>query len=194
MNLIRVIQRLFAKFKGGDKKMNNQEKSTFDLAEKSFLSVLNNGYLNEDNKASRMLSAIAFITAAAAAVFAKIYISDKTQPTLQVFGVNWVIISFLLFMLLVLFGALCCLAVMDAALNLPEPFTKNAANKKTSYLFFKLIADGGLKNWLDSWEEKTISNSFVENYKYETFLLAQVAWIKSQNHQSRRLILQTCNT
>jgi hypothetical protein len=45
-------------------------------------------------------------------------------------------------MLFVLFGVMCCLAVLDPALNLPESFENGTGDKKPSFLFYKLIAEG----------------------------------------------------
>lgn len=171
--------------------MTDQQKPIFDLAEKSFLSVMVYGYQHEENKASRMLTAIAFITAAAASIFSKIYISDKTQQTLQVFGINYMVICFSLYILFVLLGVLCCLIVLDPALNLPQSFAKSN-NQAASFLFYKLIAEGGLEKWLSLWKDKAdeISDSFIENYKNETFLLAQTSMIKYKSIRLGGLFLR----
>lgn len=65
-----------------DSREEELDKDKYDLAEASFKTVLD-ADIHLDNKASRILSAIAFLTASAAAVFNKAYSSSISKEDLQ---------------------------------------------------------------------------------------------------------------
>ncbi|MBS1807644.1 MAG: hypothetical protein JST84_05575 [Acidobacteria bacterium] len=99
-----------------------------------------------DDKASRILSAMAFLTAAAAAIFAKAYspsltteqVKDKIRPFLTpdvvsaieksqwdlgsatIGGTEWSVITFSVYMLFVLVGSVLYLSALGPFLNIPK--------------------------------------------------------------------------
>jgi hypothetical protein len=144
-------------------------KSRYELAETSFKTVLDCD-IHEDNKASRILTAMAFLTAAAAGIFAKAYSSDNDSQL-------WVLAVFSLYMFFVFLGASLYLTALGPALNIPLHWSKKGEEKEPkSLLFFKLITDIKEEAWKKYWkEQETISleEKMTDDFIYETYLIAQ---------------------
>lgn len=128
-----------------------------DFAEKSFKTVME-ADVHVDNKASRILGAMAFLTAAAASIFAKVYSVGSTtseiqekltqkltpilgsadpavindlalsiqEPHATIFGIDWALISFSIYMICILIGASLYLAALGPSLNIPSEFKRKS--------------------------------------------------------------------
>jgi hypothetical protein len=79
-NQIQNLEKQLSKLE--DKVENSEAKKLYDLAETSFKTVLD-ADIHLDNKASRILSAMAFLTAASAAIFAKAYSPNLITQDIQ---------------------------------------------------------------------------------------------------------------
>ena len=198
---------------GSEPKRASAESLRIDLAERSLKSVLD-ADIHLDNKAGRILGAIAFLTAAAGSVFAKVYsdslptdqiqtkiarvlsghVAQKTidmataQIALEVhkkyvtiFGVDWPVFAFAVYLLCVLCGTLLYLAAMGPALHIPDWFgakskvDDHANGEPTSRLFFKNISEFDRKKWEDYWrtDQEALEKCIAEDYVREAHLIAQ---------------------
>src|SRR5437763_2496252 len=151
------------------------------LAETTFKAVLDADY-HLDDKASRILSAMAFLTAAAAAIFAKAYSSGIPGTTrVLVFGWDLSLVAFLSYMLLVLIGAAFYLAALGPALNKPSGWLISGASEVRSRLFYDFIARVHPDAWSRYWKSLTaevLQNKIQEDYIFESRLLAEKARAK----------------
>jgi hypothetical protein len=154
----------------------------FDLSEK-----LINGLLaaNEhlDDKAGRILGAMAFLTAAAAAIFTKAYSPsppsemirrrlydvlpatvgvDVTNainrvswdvPHATILGFEWSLVTFAVYMLLVFVGAVLYLTALGPFLNIPKAW-KERSKREPSLLFFYFVAEQSEPDWAGQWSEE----------------------------------------
>jgi hypothetical protein len=162
----------------------------FDLAEKSFKTVLD-ADIHIDNKAGRILAAVAFLTAACTAIFAKAYnLPDPSRPrdVMDLAGLEVSLLSFSAFLLCILTGALLYLAALGPALNIPDSL-KGAEHEVKSLLFFETIGDLTESSWVDHWglqrtnrvwtvkpdakPEDVLSLEMTGNFLYEARLIAQ---------------------
>lgn len=153
-------------------------KQNFDdrikLVEASFKTVLDSD-LHEDDKAGRILSAIAFLTAAAAAVFGAAGNLQKTPST--IFGLNASVIAFSAYLFFVLVGAALYLGALGPSFNRPSWF-QSRSQRVYSLLFFQNIGALDEKAWSDYWlnDERTLAelqDLMVKNYIDEGRLIAQ---------------------
>jgi hypothetical protein len=154
--------------------MDGTDKNKLKLAETSFKTVLD-ANVHEDNKASRILAAMAFLTAAAAAVFARAQSITTPQPI--VFGLAWAVASFSFYMFLVLLGSLFYLVALGPALNLP----RSGKSGIQSLLFFQKIAEVATDQWEKHWKEKTavqLEEEMTGNFVSEAYLIAEKARAK----------------
>ena len=180
--------------------------SKLELARESFKTVME-ADIHEDNKASRTLSAMAFLTAAAAAIFAKVFspniaagdtlqkfsqiLSSYTaQPTLPIanqlivsigkpiislFGIDWTLLTFFTFLILMVLGVLLYLAALGPSLNIPASF-RNRQEKAKSLIFFGFIGEMTSDSWEKHWKNSTsadLESQMLTNLVIETHLVAQ---------------------
>jgi hypothetical protein len=191
----------------------------FELSEKVINGLL---AVNEhfDDKASRTLSAMAFLTAAAAAIFTKAYspnpptelirrklyealpttvgvdvtnaISKATWdvPHASIWGVEWPLATFSVYMLLVFVGAVLYLTALGPFLNISKAWrSKIRPNRVTdksqelpSLLFFYFVAEVGEEEWKEYWEKdrtpETLEREITSSYIKESRKIAQNARAK----------------
>ncbi len=153
-------------------------KQNFDdrvkLVEASFKTVLD-ADLHEDDKAGRILSAIAFLTAAAAAVFAAA--GNLQKPPSTILGVNASVLAFSAYLFFVLAGAALYLGALGPSFNRPSWFRRRSQGVY-SLLFFQNIGALDENAWSDYWlnDARTLAelqDLMVKNYIDECRLIAQ---------------------
>jgi hypothetical protein len=181
--------------------LETKEKTTksLDLAEKSFKAVLD-ADIHIDNKASRILTAIAFLTAATTAILNKAY--EFPQPNaprnaMRLGNLDVSLVAFSGFLLCILVGAAFYLAALGPSLNVPG-WLGGSSDRVKSLLFFELIGTLDQKAWTEHWGwqqgtdkqwsrvnqgdhedlSENLSSAMEQNYIYETWLLAQKARTK----------------
>jgi hypothetical protein len=156
------------------------EFTTFDsehqkLAEISFKTVME-ANVHQDNKANRIVSAMAFLTTAMATVFTKIYNFEK-------YPFDATLISFSLFVLFIVLGTACYLNALGPSFNLAG-FRKLKEEKTDpkpdkiripSIIFFQKLAEVDQKTFVDHWKQdpKSLVNEITRNYIYETYFVAE---------------------
>lgn len=162
-----------------------------ELAEKSFKTILD-ADIHIDNKAGRILAAIAFLTAAASGIFTKAFAligSKDRPPAMTVHGLDVSLLAFSAFLFCVLLGAILYLATLGPALNLASG-VKGHESQVKSLLFFESIGSLTSKDtWLQHWgwtkpEEGSptkdaadhttaLTEEMEVNLLYEAYLIAQ---------------------
>lgn len=153
--------------------------SKFELAEKSFKTVLD-ADIHLDNKASRILSAIAFLTIATVSIFAKIY-SLKAESGVEILDYDLAIISFIAYILFVLLGSGLYLFALGPSLNIPSWLRNESKaneknnNKVKSLLFFNSISALTEETWFYYWQQSRnqIQEEMLNNLIKESYLIAQ---------------------
>lgn len=149
-----------------------------DVAKESFKEVLASDE-HEDGKAQRILTAMAFLTAAAGLIFAELS-RARIAPSLEfpIFaGYAYMPVCFFIFVAAMLIGTLFFLAALGPAFNIPRPWhTKDTERYPQSLLFSQLILQGTRDQWTKYWEEsnhKNLQVELVKNYVNEAYLLAE---------------------
>ena len=148
-----------------------------DLARESFKEVLASDE-HEDGKAQRILTAMAFLTAAAGVIFAELSRAEigasLNFPFSSTYG--YLPVCFFAFVATMIIGTLLFLAALGPAFNIPKVWRKK---EKTSYprslLFSQLIVQGTQTDWENYWGKSSIENLQIElakNYVTEAYLLA----------------------
>jgi len=143
------------------------------IAKESFKEVLASDE-HEDSKAQRILTAMAFLTAAAGLIFAELNRTGiGASLKFPIFN-NYAYISvcFFTFVMTMLIGTLFFLAALGPAFNVP----RDKRSYPASLLFSQLILQGTKKEWEKHWEEHSVDELQVEiakNYVIEAYLLAQ---------------------
>lgn len=163
------------------------DETRLKLAETSFKTVLE-ADVHQDNKANRILAAMAFLTAATAAIFNKAYsattptaeASTSQQPQLILWDLNISLVAFTAYMFFVLLGAaLYLIALGGGALNLPARFGSGSGSGSTvkSLLFFEKIGALNEDTWKGHWSTstsiETLQTQMFDNYIFETRLIAE---------------------
>lgn len=173
---------------------NEKQLSKLDLAEKSFNTVLE-ADLHLDNKASRILGAIAFLTLAITTFFVNTYSSGQDSQKIYILFEYFVeknilsAFAFSCYVLFIIIGAGLYLYALGPSLNIPNWFqerkpnkTKNTGqqisdgNKISSLLFYNKIGSMEADNWRKYWENTDfdkIQSQVESNYIIETHLIAQ---------------------
>lgn len=155
--------------------------SKFELAEKSFKAVLD-ADIHLDNKASRILSAIAFLTVAAVSIFAKAYSPEIAEKGIQILGYDLAVLSFSAYILFVLLGSGLYLFALGPSLNIPSWLrsrgnaTREDENQVRSLLFFDSISALPEETWSKHWHNKSseeIQKQMLGNLIKESYLIAQ---------------------
>ena len=184
------------------------EPKSIDFAEKSFKTVLE-ADIHQDNKAGRILSAMAFLSAAAASIFAKVYSASSSNSEIQqklaqglspilnaadlhvindlalslqrphatLFGIDWALMSFLIYIICILIGASFYLAALGPSFNIPSQLHHvEGHTTPKSLIFFRSIAEVSPAQWLEYWRSKNpveLQTEFENNYLFETHLIAE---------------------
>lgn len=158
----------------------SSSKSRFELAETSFKTVLDCD-VHEDNKASRILTAIAFLTAATAATFNlynSFFVKDLQKP--DIFGLDLGLFAFSLYMFFIILGVVLYLTALGPSLNVRSWLRGNSDNI-TSLLFFDAIARVKEEKWSNYWlnqESENLQNEMAKNLIHESYLIAEKVKIK----------------
>lgn len=148
-----------------------------NIARESFKEVLaSDGH--EDSKAQRILTAMAFITAAAGLIFAEISrVGIAPSMMFPLLNHTYVPTCFFAFIVTMLFGTLFFLAALGPAFNIPKHLrTKNIASYPKSLLFSQLILQGTQDQWIKYWQESSHENlqlKLAECYVKEAYLLSE---------------------
>jgi hypothetical protein len=164
----------------------------YKFAETSFKTILD-ADIHQDNKANRILSAMAFLTAATAGIFSKAYSPSQpvaegqttSLPVMTIFGVNASLLAYTAYLFFVILGALLYLNALGPALNIPSRFGTRTADGKdkkvASLLFFAKIGELNRETWSDYWHTLTpadLQREMTENFIFESHLIAQKATTK----------------
>lgn len=145
------------------------------LVEASFKTVLD-ADLHEDDKAGRILTAMAFLTTAAAVIYNVAY--PFNTPTtargasLTLLSLNISVLALYLYIFFVLVGAIFYLGALGPSLNKPT----KPKEEVPSLLFFHSIASLENEKWSDHWKDhsmKELQEQMVQNYIKECLLIAQ---------------------
>jgi hypothetical protein len=152
------------------------------LAETTFKTVLD-ADVHQDNKASRVLSAMAFLTAATAAVFGRAYPASVALPPLLLPGTSLDLrpITFVCYLILVLIGSALYLSALGPSLNIPPWLRARPGSRKVkSLLFFNAIASTDESSWQQLWarDSAELQRRMLESYIDESRLIAQKAQAK----------------
>jgi hypothetical protein len=161
------------------------------LVETSFKTVLD-ADIHQDNKASRVLSAMAFVTAAAAAIFNRVYPATPPPaflPSIIIPNVDIRPLTFIAFIVCIVVGAAFYIAALGPSLNIPSWFKQKEKPSNDieniitprSVLFFKFISELKQEEWDKYWKEsdlQSIQQMIFSNYIKETWLIAQKAQAK----------------
>lgn len=152
-----------------------------EIAKQSFKEVLASDE-HEDGKAQRILTAMAFLVAAASLIFAEL---SQTGITASLHLFNWVYIPacFFAFVAAMLIGTVFFLAALGPAFNIPRPWhTKGEESYPQSILFSQLIVRDSRKQWVKHWEEssrESLQAELAKNYVNEAYLLAEKVKFKA---------------
>jgi hypothetical protein len=186
----------------------HSEPKLIDLSEKVITDTLE---VNQhfDDKASRILSAMAFLTAAAAAIFTKAYSPSPPaelirpdftnainkvswdMPHATLGGIEWSLVSFSLYMLFVLVGAVLYLTALGPFLNISQAWRReirpdrstDKSLKLSSLAFFYFISEVDEKEWEEYWKPpvrtpENLQEELADNYIKEARKVAQNAKVK----------------
>lgn len=148
-----------------------------DLARESFKEVLASDE-HEDSKAQRILTAMAFLTAAAGVIFAELSRAEIGAslkfPFSSTYG--YVPVCFFTYVATMIIGTLFFLAALGPAFNIPKNWRKKEKRcYPRSLLFSHLILQGTQTDWEKYWEESGVENlkdKLTKNYVTEAYLLA----------------------
>lgn len=139
----------------------------------------------EDEKANRVMTAVAFLSALAAVVFSAF--ADKFPPAsllessrsgyhLQLILVL-VYLSFATYCVMVILGAALTLNAVRPQFNIPTAWKRShKAGPPSSFLFFDKILEAGGKNWGNAFAGTGVvelKRKYTQNCILETFLIAQ---------------------
>ncbi|HKP52055.1 MAG TPA: hypothetical protein VJ183_05325 [Chloroflexia bacterium] len=144
------------------------------LAETTFKTIID-ANKHTDDKASRILSAIAFLTAAVTTIYTRVL---TTELNLDVFGlqVSASLMAFASYIIFVAVGSMFYIAALGAgALNLPSRF-RSHDRQADSLLFFWRIARLKEEEWTKHWDDHTVAQlqfQMTQNYIQEARLVAQ---------------------
>ncbi len=152
------------------------------LAETTFKTVLD-ADVHQDNKASRVLSAMAFLTAATAAVFGRAYPASPLPQPLLLPGMALYLrpLAFVCYISLILIGSALYLAALGPSLNIPPRLRADRTSTEVnSLLFFNMIAAIDEMSWQEVWKRDVadLQRKMLESYIRESRLIAQKAQSK----------------
>lgn len=148
-----------------------------DQARESFTEVLASDE-HEDSKAQRILTAMAFLTAAAGVIFAELSRAEIGAsldfPFLGTYG--YLPMCFFAFVATMIIGTLFFLAALGPAFNIPKAWRKKEPQSyPRSLLFSQPILHGSRTDWEDYWRRSSVEDlqaELTKNYVTEAYLLA----------------------
>lgn len=150
-----------------------------ETARASFKEVLASDE-HEDGKAQRILTAMAFLTAAAGFIFGHVKSVDLNFPVIN--NIGFAPFSFFMFVATMIAGTLFLLAALGPRFNIPTPWrNRNAGGYPRSLLFSQLIIEESQEKWTSHWTNSTpekLNSELASNYAFEAYLLSQKVGFK----------------
>ncbi len=154
------------------------------IARASFKEVLDSD-IHEDGKAQRLLTAMAFLTAAAAFIFGQLQGESTSLAFPGLISIGFVPLAFFLYMAAMVAGTLFILAALGPVFNIPGLWQVGEAQRyPRSLLFSKMITEDTRDSWLNHWKETSpedLQAELVGNYVFEAYLLSQKVTYKVAN-------------
>jgi Pycsar effector protein len=143
----------------------------------------------EDDKANRILTAMAFMSAFAAVVFVVIptryslaipmlLIQSKLYWQASLMIATYV--AFILFVITLTIGVACALYAVRPRFNVPGTW-KPDGSKPASNLFFEKISEVSPTDWANTFvkvDERQLLSTYIKNSVLETYLIAQKIGLK----------------
>ena len=131
---------------------------------------------HEDDKANRLLFAMAFLTAAASGFYSQV----KGVPAQSVVlgrSLDTTTLTFVAFLVMVVIGTVLMLAALGPKFNLIEGWRKPIRTaedaKDGSLYFFEAIARTEYSRWLEMWNDPNIEDVATSHLINEAFLIAK---------------------
>jgi hypothetical protein len=140
----------------------------------------------EDEKANRILTAMAFLSALAALVFAALaenfpapylanLVRDGQYARASLLAIAY--LSFGIFCIQVVLGSIFCLRAIRPRFNTPAQWSKAPKGRvPASFLFFQKILEAGPQDWAASCVTNSVDNlkrEYLKNCILETFLISE---------------------
>jgi hypothetical protein len=159
----------------------------------------------EDEKANRILTAIAFLSALAGVLYVGLLQGNRTAGILTVTKDSWVILYHLVFgiyCLMTILGALLVINSVRPRFNVPKGWEASQKSNKakvesfkipSSFLFFEKILAVKPREWASAFTKQTISDiqtQYIKNYIHESYLVADKIRIKLKTLQAGMWLLQ----
>lgn len=144
----------------------------------------------QDQKAARLLTILAFLTAAAATIFAKfidiysIQAPDRHSPAEYL--ISTIYLGFCVYFFVIAVGALTTFYATQTRFTIPEE------SKFKSVLFFKGILSSTPEDWGGEFvfPKTDLARKYLESYVVETYLIALKTNVKVQYLRPAQAILQ----
>jgi hypothetical protein len=139
----------------------------------------------EDEKANRILTAIAFLSALAGAIFVALVPKNKNAALLSYNDWNWSVwfyyVSFAIFLILLAYGTILVVHALKPRFNIPrvwrkEPNSNSNQDDPDSFLFFEQILKVGPEKWAKSFCKKNsdqLEESYIKCNITETYLVSE---------------------
>jgi hypothetical protein len=186
-------QQIVKEILGELKKLPSQKESLDETLELARFSLETVTHLTEyeDEKANRILAAMAFLSAFAAIVFS--VFAEKFHPgslmelsltrhyyTCACIGV--VYLAFLVYCAQIVIGASLCNRAVRPRFFVPKSWSgSSSGSKPASFLFFQKILETGAKNWGSTFASLTpleLKREYTINCIVETYLIAEKIRVK----------------
>lgn len=169
------------------------EKNTKYLITKEIFDHLYEMLRHEDEKANRILGAMAFITLAAAAL-AIPFFEGSIGIDLEFFYVSLGVFLFFVFLILVTIGTLFLLAALGPLTNIQtvwvEPSEKDKEPRIPSLLYFKEISAKSIEEWTGYFREtddKDLCEKICNDHIVKTYTLANRTKYKAKCIKSSKV-------
>lgn len=161
-----------------DKDLESRQK----IAQQVFDTVLKANE-HQDNKANRIISSIAFILAASVTILVFTLPASGNPPranplfaSTYFLHVHPALLSFSIFLILVLSGVVCYLNALGPSFNWPKTETSDVSDKRSTLLFFEVVAKYDVvdleKYFLES-SRIELRERIIFNLLNESILIAQ---------------------
>ena len=155
----------------------------------------------EDAKASRLLTIVAFLSAAVTAVFARFSSVYSWPGALAWKSSFWLVAPtyclFWLYLLIVTYGALRIFVAIGPTFNVPKTWGKAVGENPASMLFYQMILSVNHTAWARFFRDTTGENGhdlkqvYVKDFIIESYLVAEKVAVKVRvlTHGVRCLIV-----
>jgi hypothetical protein len=150
----------------------------WDLADRSLAEVTRLTEY-EDQKASRLLAAVAFLSAFAGALFATLLRHDAPLPdlarVLPRLRLSLWLATFGIYAVLLVAGACLVVGAMRPRFNIPQQWNTTTAHP-SSFLFFEQILRVSPKVWGQAFISNSaddLRRSYIRNAVFETYLISE---------------------